>query len=60
MHITTLTSDEKRSDYERIHQPHQLSLEEKDELLFVLLEVLKLGVYRAQFDSSFTVITSEE
>lgn len=45
------------SDFSQLHYPHQLTLEEKDELLFVLLEHLQLRVMRAHFDDSLTILT---
>lgn len=35
--------------HNRINQPHELSLEEKDELLFALMEHLNLAVYRPTY-----------
>lgn len=54
-----LTSDDKIHDYTRINQPYGLSREEKDELLFLLLEHLNLAVYRADFEPSLAVLTKE-
>lgn len=50
-----LCCDDKQH-YIQLNTPHELSLEEKNELLFVLLDHLKLGVYRATYDSSITVL----
>lgn len=59
MLVTKLTKAEKAGDYYPVTQPNHLNLEEKDELLFALVELLELGVYRAKFDPKFVVLTKE-
>lgn len=46
MDIRTLHTYEKEDNYTRVYIPSQMSREEKDDLLFTLLEQLKLGVFR--------------
>lgn len=46
--------------YNSVDLPHELSREEKDELLFALLDHLNMRVYRATFDAAYTVLTPKE
>lgn len=58
MFLTNLDADDRHS-YTRVHYPSELTLEEKNDLLFALLEHLKLKVMRADFDESFTILVPE-
>lgn len=59
MRLTTLTK-EGLKHYSQIQQPHELTSQEKDELLFILLEHHKLGVYRAIEHAGIIVVSPME
>lgn len=59
MLVTELSDSDKYTDYTTITKPSELTLEEKFDLIFALMEHLKVKVYRAKFDESFTVLAPD-
>lgn len=60
VHVSTDTNNdpvcEDHSNYTRITNPNDLLLQEKFELMMAIMDHLKIGVFRAEFDSSFLVL----
>jgi hypothetical protein len=59
VHYSLFEDGEDRSSFTVITKPHELTLEEKDQLIFALLEHLKLSIYRANFDKSYSVLAQQ-
>ena len=60
MDIRKLKEYEKDETFSRVNSPLQLSHREKDELLFALMEQLKLGVFRNIYHSRHIVLAPLE
>lgn len=59
LNCTNTKASDQEEDYTMITKAHELRLQEKNDLIFMLMEHANLCVMRAKFDSSITILTSK-